>query len=149
MTENMTEPIIIVTGDITMDWNLARTRRSKSEQSFWSADDTTRAFWQRGGAALLADLVEAITSDLQKDGTAGFSIRQTAAPGRSKRVQPDDDQFNHSYAMWSPNKYKDQFAWRVEEFLGLNRAANDSIQDWQKVVDDSPDANLVILDDAD
>ncbi len=41
---------IIVTGDITMDWNLARTRRSKSEQSFWSANDTTSTFWQRGGA---------------------------------------------------------------------------------------------------
>ena len=149
MTENKTEPLIIVTGDITMDWNLARTRRSKSEQSFWSADDTTRAFWQRGGAALLADLVESIASDLQKDGMPGFSIRQTGAPNRSRRVQPDDDQYNHSYAMWSPIKCGDKYAWRVEEFLGLNRAASDSVQDWQKVVDDTPEADLVILDDAD
>ena len=149
MIDNKAEHIIIVTGDITMDWNLARTRRSKGEQTFWSADDTTRAFWQRGGAAMLADLIEAIASDLQKDGTAGFSIRQTAAPGKSKRVQPDDDQYNHSYAMWSPVKYGDKPAWRVEEFLGLNRADSDAAQEWQKVVDDSPEANLLVLDDAD
>jgi len=39
----MTEPRvskIVVTGDVTMDWNLARTRRSKDGVSFWSADDT-------------------------------------------------------------------------------------------------------------
>jgi len=36
----MTEPRvskIVVTGDVTMDWNLARTRRSKDGVSFWSA----------------------------------------------------------------------------------------------------------------
>ena len=102
MTENKTEPAIIVTGDVTMDWNLARTRRSKSEQSFWSADDTTCAFWQHGGAALLADLMKAINLDIQKNNASGFSIRQTAAPGQSSQVMPDDDRYNQSYAMWSP-----------------------------------------------
>jgi hypothetical protein len=33
------EQTVIVTGDVAMDWNLARTRRSKSDISFWSADD--------------------------------------------------------------------------------------------------------------
>jgi hypothetical protein len=32
---------------------------------------------------------------------------------------------------WSPFKYGDKPAWRVEEFLGLNRAASDSVQDWR------------------
>ena len=42
---------IIITGDVTMDGQLARrrTRRSRSDVSFWSADDTTRTTWQRGG----------------------------------------------------------------------------------------------------
>ncbi len=58
--------------------------------------------------------------------------------------------------MWSPCKYgthskleKEKQPWRVEEFLGLDRAASDKVQDWQKVVDDTPEADLVILDDAD
>ena len=141
--------IIIVTGDITMDWNLARTRRSKGEQTFWSADDTTRAFWQRGGAAMLADLLEEINLDMQKNGVPGYSIRQTAAPGKSSQVQPDDDRYNQSYAMWSPVKYGDKPAWRVEEFLGLNRSGSEAAQEWQKVLNDSPEASLVVLDDAD
>ncbi len=143
------EQTIIVTGDIAMDWNLARTRRSTSDTSFWSADDTTRTTWQRGGAALLADLVEAIARDVQKNGEPGYSIRQTAAPRQSGQVQPEDNQYHHSYAMWSLFKYEKMPAWRVEEFLGLNKAASDSVQDWQKVVDDTPNANLVVLDDAD
>jgi hypothetical protein len=156
MKKSETEQIIIVTGDIAMDWNLARTRRSRSDTSFWSADDTTSTAWQRGGSALLADLVEAVAHDLEKDGKTRFSIRQTGAPRKSGEVQPDNDQYHHSYAMWSPFRYgkdprqeKEKQAWRVEEFLGLDRASSDSIRDWQKVVEDTPQANLVILDDAD
>ena len=101
MRTTKSEQIVIVTGDIAMDWNLARTRRSTSDTSFWSADDTARTTWQRGGAALLADLVEAIARDLQKGGAPGFSVRQTGAPRQSGQVQPDDTQYHHSYAMWS------------------------------------------------
>jgi RyR domain len=146
---NKSEHILIVTGDIAMDWNLARARRSTSDTSFWSADDTARTTWQRGGAALLADLVDAIARDLQKGGAPGFSVRQTAAPRQSSQVQPEDNQYHHSYAMWSLFKYENKPTWRVEEFLGLNRATSESVQEWQKVVDDSPEADLVILDDAD
>ncbi len=103
---------IIVTGDIAMDWNLARTRRSRNDISFWSADDTASTTWQRGGSALLADLVEAIAEDLQKSGSARFSIRQTGAPRKSGQVQPDNDQYHHSYAMWSPFKYGRSQSWK-------------------------------------
>jgi hypothetical protein len=148
MSKNKSKKTVIITGDITMDWNLARTRRSPGDSSFWNADDTARTTWQRGGAALLADLVEAIARDLPHDEGAGFSIHQTGAARTSSQVQPNDDRYNHSYAMWSPVKYGDKPAWRVEEFLGLNRCSNACAQDWQKVVEDSAAADLVILDDA-
>lgn len=131
-----------------MDWNLARAQQSRGEISSWSADDTTSTSWQRGGAALLADLVEAIARDLQQDGSSHFSIRQTSAPRKSSRVHPDSDLYHHSYSLWSQYKYGDKPAWRVEAFLGLSRAASDSFQEWQKVLDDSTEANLVVLDDA-
>ena len=41
-------PSLIVNGDVTMDWNLARTRRSVGPATEWNADDCTRAYWQRG-----------------------------------------------------------------------------------------------------
>jgi hypothetical protein len=155
MSTNTSEQTIIVTGDIAMDWNLARTRRSRNDASFWSADDITNTTWQRGGAALLADLVVAIARDLQKAGAPGYSIRQTGAPRDPRNVQADDSQYNHSYAMWAsfklglkPGQDKEKEAWRVEEFLGLNKTRNKSIQEWQKVVEDTPNAGLVVLDDA-
>ncbi|MBE3065979.1 MAG: ATPase, partial [Chloroflexi bacterium] len=115
----------------------------------WSQDINSSIFWQRGGSALLADLVEAIARDLQRSGAPQFSIRQTGAPRKSSKMQPDTNRYNHSYAMWAPVKYGEKPAWRVEEFLGLDRASRDSVQDWQKVVDDTPEADLVVLDDAD
>lgn len=42
--------VVVVTGDATMDWNLARTRRTDSGRKVWTADDSTRACWQRRGA---------------------------------------------------------------------------------------------------
>jgi hypothetical protein len=156
MTTPKVAHTIIVTGDITMDWNLARTRRSKADQSFWSADDTTSAYCQRGGSALLADLVEAVAGDLLKSGSPHFTIHQTGAPHKLIKVHPDNDQYHHSYAIWSQYKYaektpldKEKPAWRVEEFLGLDQAGIDSVQDWQKIVDEPHAADLVILDDGD
>jgi hypothetical protein len=150
-----TEPTIIITGDIAMDWNLARTRRSRNDATFWSADDITNTSWQRGGAAMLADLVKAVADDVQKGGGPGYSIRQTGTPCESCQVQPDNNQYHHSYAMWSlfdyvkkPPKEEEKKVWRVEEFLGLNKAKNNEVQEWQKVVDDSAAAGLVLLDDA-
>jgi hypothetical protein len=156
MTTRKSDRTILITGDVSMDWNLARTRRSKSDQSFWSADDTTSAYCQRGGSALLADLVEAVAADLQKSGSTRFSIHQTGAPHKLLKVHPDDDRYHHSYAMWSQYKYaekapldKEKPAWRVEEFLGLDQAGSDSVQDWQKIADEPSEADLVILDDGD
>jgi hypothetical protein len=156
MTEIKKEQNIIVTGDVTMDWNLARTRHSKADQTFWSAEDTTSAYCQRGGSALLADLVETVAVNLQKNGSPRFFIHQTGAPRKLLKVHPDHDQYHHSYALWSQYKYaekapldKEKPSWRVEEFLGLDQAVSDSSQEWQKVVDEPPEVDLVILDDGD
>lgn len=149
MNEGNTEHTVIITGDITIDWNVARTRRSRSDGAIWSTADTCSTSWQRGGSALVADLVEVVARDLQRRGSPTYSIRQTAAPLKNSSVQPDNNQYHHSYAMWSPFKRGEKTAWRVEEFMGLDRANCDVVQEWQKVVNDTPDADLVILDDAD
>jgi len=144
--------IVIVTGDVAMDWNLARAARCKRDTSFWG---TTSTYWQRGGSALLADLIEAIIKELLSNESTQFKLYQTNAPYESRSVHTDDAHYHHSYAIWSPHKYVEtdqpdhrKTAWRVEEFLGLDRARSEEVQAWQKVVDDPPAANLVILDDA-
>jgi len=44
---------VVVTGDITLDWNLGRSRGSEGPGSSAEAEVCSRLRWQRGGAALL------------------------------------------------------------------------------------------------
>jgi len=150
MSNPKAERIVIVTGDVAMDWNLAQMRPCKGDRSLWSANDATTMYWQRGRSALLADLVETIAGELQQKGFPGVSIRQTAAPLKPHKVHTDDDQYHHSYASWSPFKSGDEgkTPWRVERFLSMDLARSDIAHEWQKVVKDTPDVDLVILDDA-
>jgi len=141
---------IVVTGDVTMDWNIARIRRGDHPNSSWNADDTTRAYCQRGGAALLADLIQEIAQQLSQDRGMTCRVLQTSAP--AKPVLPCDDRYHHSYALWSAfdseTKPGSRKVWRVADFLGLDRGQQNS-GDWQEVKDDDADAAIVILDDAD
>jgi len=148
-----TQKVAIVTGDVTMDWNIATSQGVKSGKPYWSMDYCSRAYWQRGGAAMLADLMTAITATLPED--ARFEIRQSGAP--QQEIPPCDNRFPHSYAMWAPHKYgekppldKEKFAWRVEHFLGFDCASTIPIDQraWLQVVNDDPQANLLVLDDA-
>src|ERR1044071_1349790 len=151
MPRKDSEKIIVVTGDVTIDWNLAQTRRSHDGSAAWNANDCTRAYWQRGGAALLADLIEAIAVKLSQSGLADYSLRQMGAP--RDQALPGDPAFHHSYAMWSLHDYDQKSArernkplqsWRVSKFLGLDKsqAASSSSQSWKHVQNDSPDADI-------
>ena len=109
---------VVVTGDVSIDWNLARTRGSEGGGAAWNADDCTRAYWQRGGAALLADLIDAVARDAGRGGQAKCEVRQVGAP--VEPVHPGDRRCHHSYALWSLFKYgvkspldKEKPAWRV------------------------------------
>jgi hypothetical protein len=143
----------IVTGDITMDWNIATSQGVKSSKSYWSIDFCSRAYWQRGGAAMLADLLASLVNTLPQDHQ--IEIHQTGAP--REEISPCDARFPHSYAMWAPHKYgekppldKEKFAWRVEHFLGFDCAtlADADLLSWQQVREDDPNACLLVLDDA-
>jgi hypothetical protein len=155
MTATNDRKIVVVTGDVTIDWNLARTRRADSVGYEWNADDSTRAYWQRGGAALLADLVEVVADELRQDNHADYSLREMGAP--RDQALPGDPRFHHSYSMWSLYDYdaktgrdrNERKSWRISEFLGLDKSIARENADWKLVVGDTPDADIVVLDDAD
>jgi hypothetical protein len=141
--------VVVVTGDVSMDWHLAHPGRLTEGISSWSPDRWTRACWQRGGAALLADVIEAVADRLRQEGKGELSVRQTGAP--REPILPRDQQYHHSYALWSPFGRGKGTAWRVEQYLGLDRGQQAELPataDWQGVVDDTPEAELLILDDA-
>jgi hypothetical protein len=134
---------VVVTGDVTMDWNLARFRRARADVGLhmWWSDDRTRACWQRGGAAMLADLIGAAAKQ------PGYFVRQMDAP--LEPVHPSDDRFHHAYALWDQFKGAKGQAWRVKEFLGLDRSPAQEPAPWQQVRDDPVAPVLAVLDDAD
>ena len=91
-----------------------------------------------------------------------YEIRRPDTPRRTgtsadASLGPEDPRFHHSYASWLRCAYttakgleKEKPAWRVAEFLGVNRSISPGTSaNWARVVNDSPAASLVVLDDAD
>jgi hypothetical protein len=150
---------VVVSGDFTLDWNLARSRGLEAQSGVWEPEVYSRLRWQRGGAALLADLIEGVAAQI-RDRTV-FGIRQPDTPRRTgnaadARIGPEDPRFHHSYASWTPFPFaakgseKEKPAWRVAEFLGINRCSTaETSAHWARVVNESSSAPLVVLDDAD
>jgi hypothetical protein len=138
---------VVVAGDVTMDWNIATSLGAKGANPNWSLDINSSIFWQRGGAAQLADIIEAISKTLPAD--RQYDVRQMDTPRHE--VLPSDKRYHHSFTIWMPFTYAEKAtqekpAWRVEHFLGIDRsslAAGPST----KIIQDDPSAQLVVLDD--
>ncbi len=148
MEDSRGKNIAVVTGDVTVDWNLALHPSSENGGvggTCWK-DAGARVYQQRGGAALLADLIDRVADNLRKDNLTDWDVRSVNQP--CELIFPGDERFHHLHVLWSPFKGKEP-AWRVKEFLGLSRRLSNQPGEWQMVKDDSPEAGLVILDDAD
>ena len=79
---------VVVSGDFTLDWNLARSRGLQALSRFWEPEACSRLRWQRGGAALLADLIEGVAAQIRD--RAAYEIRQPDTP-RVRLGRPDRD----------------------------------------------------------
>ena len=140
---------VVVSGDVTMDWNFARGDKALNQHSDWTPEYCTYASWQRGGAALLADLVIALGQVLAETGQPLHIVYQNQAPDQA--ISPGDPNYNHSFATWALYKSRGQNRWRVAELLGLNRCIQengDDAQLWQKIRDEPERVDLLVLDDA-
>jgi hypothetical protein len=102
------------------------------------------------GAAMVADLIEAVVASLEATGSADYVVHQMNAPRKETRFV--DRQYDDSYAMWSlfphSSDSREKSVWRVAEFLGLDRSTDGAAAAWKHVVEDDPDARVVVLDDA-
>ena len=92
----------------TLDWNLARSRGPEAQGPAWEPEVCSRIGWQRGGAALLVDLIEGVAAQIR--GHAAYEIRQPASPRRTATVGdthigPEDPRFHHSCASWLSYPY--------------------------------------------
>ncbi len=154
---------VVVSGDFTLDWNLARGLGLAASNRAWEATECAKLRWQRGGAGLLADLICGVANQISTP--AVHQILQPKTPKRTggpedSQIGPEDTRFHHSFATWMPydleakgsdaakGKNKEK-AWRVAEFQGVNQCAvRAAAEDWEKVLNDDPGAELVVIDDA-
>lgn len=139
---------IVVTGDVTIDWNIAQ-RTRVGEQAIWQPYDWVRACWQYGGAALLAEVIRATLYQGGEETNPSGEVLSMAVP--QGPFCPADDRFYHSYALWAEYSTSHGDAWRVKAFLGLDGGEgvlDSNPQPWQSVAEDTPTADLVVLDDA-
>ena len=151
MKEKKETKTVVVSGDVTIDWNIARIRRTEGIVQAWNANDFAGAFCQRGGEAMLADLITAVAKDLQQKRQVRVDVRQIRLPHSS--IAPDDINFTHSYTMWVPfsiDGRSDKKVWRVQEFLGLSPASavvgERDVR--KKVINDSPTPDIIVVSDA-
>ena len=124
---------VVVSGDVTIDWNLARAAAGDAQGG--PAGQTTLSS-QPGGALLLAELLEAIFG-----GSGTQVMSPTVLPDT---LHPGDPRYHHRYAVW------DQFskgAWRVDEFLGIERASSRVARSQAHPASESEPPELIVIDD--
>lgn len=137
---------VVVSGDVTMDCNIAHIPGSSTAATQCKRADFSRACWQRGGAALLAELIETLGKQLSALGSATEALCHVAVPEWESPSGNTD--FARTYAVWEPTGERHngtEGPWRVTQFLGLDpaEAAPEAVRD------DHAGAAIVVLDDAD
>lgn len=89
---------VLVTGDVTVDWNIARVRQTEGTRQNWNDRDWTAVFGQYGGAAMLTDIISAVTKDLKQKKQADINLQRISLDRGNPN--PSDRRFPHSYAIW-------------------------------------------------
>ncbi|HKZ54609.1 MAG TPA: RyR domain-containing protein [Anaerolineales bacterium] len=146
--------VVVVAGDVTIDWHLARSQGGRQARQRWDAAASGRIWCEPGGAALTAHVLEAATADREAKGLARVSIVRPWELGNF--IHPGDRRFHHVYRVWSPHRYgekppldREKPAWRVEQFVGLDRSAApgaEAEQSSEPLPEGGP-ADLVVLYD--
>ena len=91
-----------------MDWNIARKSHTTREPTEWTGEAISNMNWQYGGAALLADLITAMSNS---DFPHEVKVITPNTPNKSE-VKLDDSHFVHSYAVWAQYRDKELAACR-------------------------------------
>lgn len=151
--------VTLVTGDFTIDWNLARSQTSnESAEDIWRRpQDDVKIYRSPGGAALLSGLMTRVANDLSRVvDNREFAVRSTMTPSES--VSPKGKDYHHSYAAWSPFPYgtapsfrSEPEAWRVREFLGLDRTTGGNVwhgSDFDRDANEICRPSLVMVNDS-
>ncbi len=150
MPEQNSPFTVLVTGDVTIDWNIAHQSDQLCEPNDWTGEATSNLNCQFGSAALLADLITAMTKQ-PKNLHSPVKITRPDTPKLSS-VSRYDSRYAHSYALWAEYCDKEPGKdprWRVERFLGLDRPAKGARKGKAKAaLTNSVKADIIVIDDS-
>ena len=143
----MSGKTIVVAGDVTVDWMIARSRTKLGSATYgdiWGGASGARVTAEAGGAALIADI-------LRKSATLDTKVLAPDIPEEFE--SPRNRRFVRSYLAWgafSTDRMKPEsgHSWRVEEFWGTDYVTDKEPQPLC-ISGDVPDASLLVLDDSD
>lgn len=155
MQQNKNALLVVVTGDVTMDWNIARHAHPSQEATEWTGEARSNLNWQYGSAALLAELITTMTKQLESDLPYTVKVISPDTPAQASFTL-----FNtcyvHSYAVWA--QYRDKVPektersephWRVERFLGLDLPSEGVAEHrGNPVPKRSANADIIVIDDS-
>jgi hypothetical protein len=126
--------VLVVAGDVMIDENLAiRSNPGVAERS-WTAAGRVHLSRDDGGAALLKILVHRL---------AGWRSNEVSWTVRGVDTSVAGARISRTYTLLAPDSDRN---WRVEKFLGVQRGTTIAPN---VVVDDTADAEIVLLLDAD
>lgn len=141
-----TGPTVLVSGDVTFDWILAREPTGEP-----TVGAVAKAPAQPGGATRLADLIEAVVTA----SNPGPPPRVVRAGDTTPEPAPSDAGLNHTFALCSrfpaeASSPAARLVWRVESSLGTDRArGTEAVESaWRQLRAGASDARVIVLDDA-
>lgn len=129
---NPDEFTVVVDGDVSLDWLLARGGDP--------AAPTVGASAEGGGAVLLGRLIQQVAKELP--GERAVKVHRPTDPGSSGLAQ---ENIAHSFAVWKRFPEGKGHAWRVEDRLGVRPAAGEPAD---KHPSGPERADLVVLHEA-
>lgn len=147
---------VVVTGDVTIDWNIAHHTHELREPTDWTGESSSSMNWQFGSAALLADLITATTTQLKVDYSLPIEVTIPVEPSKVP-ASPYDHNFFHSSAVWALYHDKDPKTnkpgdphWRVKQFLGLDQPIQNKSDSDKKTntPNDPTQADIIVIDDS-
>jgi hypothetical protein len=108
---------IVIRGDVVIDWIIAENPSARSDS--WTQDKHASISRARGGALLLADLLQAWFRDA--NAASLNSAKIDAVQIDLEQIAPGDTRHHHAYNLLAPYPTKAGETWRVSRFLGFER----------------------------
>jgi len=97
VNERVASPVarVAVTGDVTVDWNIARTRSLVGGGTAWTAEDSVETYPGPGGAAILARLIGEVGAAVTAD--CGLNVEVSGPSVDLDSISPGDSAYHHAF----------------------------------------------------